>query len=206
MGAGTIMIILDLGSANICHNDRNTIRDMIQSISDVDTGRERVILKWQLFSDASIFKPLSHSCFEYAYRLAWDLGYETTASVYDDESLEYLQTHYEIPFIRIDCNTKFYPLMWHVNPEIDKYVSVDNPANKRGIIDMYEGMKMTFLNCIPKFLAYANDYLLFGDALKHSIVDNTVGLDMYRLHKPTIWEKHFNGVCGISAKELKVIL
>ena len=91
------MIILDFGSGNTCKNSRRYITQMIDELAAVDTGKQEIVIKWQLFADCQPNIPLEYHVFDYAYQYAKHLGYKTTASVFDMESLCYLLS-YDIPF------------------------------------------------------------------------------------------------------------
>ena len=83
------IFILDLSGGNICHNNYAIIQRMIDEIAEVDPDR-RFILKWQIFERAGNNIPLFQSCFVKAYEYAEKLGYQTTASVFDINSLNFL--------------------------------------------------------------------------------------------------------------------
>lgn len=100
------MLILDFGSGDTCKNDKNQIKEMIDQLSIYDEERKAVI-KWQLFKNLSHVQSLDNESFEYAYKYAKDLGFKTTASIFDKESLEFL-LKYDVPFIKIACQTNLY--------------------------------------------------------------------------------------------------
>ena len=85
------MIIFEMGSADTCKNDVIQIRAMIDAIAEVDKKRESV-LKWQLFLEQRFnhVQSLSKGCFGVAYLYAKNLGFKTTASVFDRSSLDFL--------------------------------------------------------------------------------------------------------------------
>ena len=91
------MIILDFGSGATSKNDVTTVKRMIDELAAVDTGKHTIVIKWQLFTDCPPNEPLEYRVFDYAYQYAKYLGYKTTASVFDMESLCYLLS-YDIPF------------------------------------------------------------------------------------------------------------
>jgi len=188
-------VIIDMGSGAICRNNRDVIRDMIYQVAEHDKDKAKIIFKWQLFSNKTInyLEPLNHIEFDYAYKLAANLGYQTTASVFDDESLEFLQKHYDVPFIKIACNTKYYPLLWHVKDEIKRMVSIENGADIHGLYEMYNGMYIDVLCCVPEYPARMEKYEeLFSEGyLTNGISDHTVGLALYKKYMPSIYECHF---------------
>ena len=92
-------LILDCGSGNTCRNDKAIVREMIDAITAVNTGKHEITLKWQLFESAPPNVPLDRDIFDYAYDYAYG-QYKTTASVFDGSSLEFLR-EYDTPFIKI---------------------------------------------------------------------------------------------------------
>lgn len=195
-------IIFDMGSGNICRNNRDKISEMIYSVAGIDKDRHRIVFKWQLFTKKTVpyLEPLNHIEFEYAYKLAEKLGYQTTSSVFDDESLEFLQTHFDVPFIKIACNQKYYPLMWHIKPEIDKVVSIDNGDNIHALYDMYEGMHIDILCCVSDYPAPIDEYKMRFPLsyLENGVSDHTIGMDIWNRYRPTMWEVHFIPEHGVS--------
>lgn len=210
-------LILDCGSGNTCKNDTAIVREMIDTIHDIDTGKHEIILKWQLFESAPPNIPLERDVFDYAYRYASELGYETTASVFDESSLEFLQG-YDVPFIKIACR----PDLYYLADKIDNcYVSI--PAWLLGMHDLYLTMTsiyngVFFMACISKYPAIISDYekAFPPRLLKSAISDHTIGWDLYNKYKPAILEKHFvhkreadnpdAGAFAVTAEELKEIL
>ena len=93
-------IVVEMGSANTCQNDEQKVKEMIDAIVEIDTKEHNVIFKWQLFENCPPNLPLLFPIFDYAYDYAWEKGYETTASVFDDSSLDFLLRH-KIPFVKI---------------------------------------------------------------------------------------------------------
>ena len=199
-------LILDMGSGNTCRNDMQTVRDMIDAIASVDTGRHEIILKWQLFKSAPPNIPLDPEIFNYAYLYA--LGrYQTTASAFDVPSLTILKW-YDVPFIKIACRPDLYPL---IDDTSKYYVSVDHWA----------GAKLKNINimaCVPKYPATIKEYetAFLPHLLRSAISDHTVGWELYNKYHPAVMEKHFvhkrdksnpdAGAFAVTAKELKEIM
>ena len=175
------MIILDMGSGNTCRNDKREIQRMIESVYEVDTGKHAVVLKWQLFNEAKPNIPLTHESFEYAYQIANDLGYQTTASVFDLENLNYLKK-FEIPFIKIACRQDLYWLIKHCGKHM---VILSSEDTGRVDCDVQ-------LACIRKYPAKLSEYEKTFDADQLSYVsDHTVGWELFNKYNPVVIEKHF---------------
>ena len=199
-------LILDCGSGNTCRNDKAEVKAMIDAIHAVDTGKHEIILKWQLFLDAPPNLPLNREVFNYAYHYAESLGYQTTASVFDRDSLEVLQM-YDVPFIKIACR----PDLYHFVDDIDNcYMSVS------GRKKYHKGV--TLMACVSKYPAYVLDYQMKFplSMIRSAISDHTEGWELYRTYKPAILEKHFvhkresdnpdAGAFAVTAEELKEIM
>ena len=200
-------IILDI-CANTFKNDEAYYKRMVDELSNVDTRKHEVILKWQLFEESdhnirarlAIFEPLS----------AWTHkvhGYKTTASVFDIQSLHFLlecELPYELPFIKIANNRKYDWLIGEIPRKYPIYKSVDNPS------DYFKDME-TPLWCVSRYPADIFDY---PDSVKY-ISDHTIGLELYHRNQPVVWEKHYKlsdstgldaGNFAITPEELKEIL
>ena len=201
-------LILDLGSGNTCRNDKGIVREMIDAIASVSTRDHDIVLKWQLFESAPPNIPLERDVFDYAYDYAYG-RFETTASVFDEYSLEFLQ-EYDVPFIKIANRCDLYYLAY--NPFNDFIVSVDNCLNKS------PNKNVTFMACVSKYPATVAKYekAFPPSMLKSAISDHTIGWDLYNKYKPQILEKHFvqtrnsgnpdAGAFAVTAEELKEIL
>jgi len=215
-----MQIILDFGSGNTCNNDKKYIKRMIDELKKVDTGKHEVVIKWQLFKEAGDNIPLTHDCFDYAYDYAKKLGYKTTASVFDVNSLKFL-LQYVIPFVKISCRKELYHLIDLIPRGIPVYVSYDN----RGYLPAHG--QYTKLPCISLYPASIDSYnaayrrlntlTAFGSENRYpgTVSDHTVGLELVKTYKPKIWEKHYKlpdstgldaGSWAITPKELKEIL
>jgi len=174
------MIILDMGSGNTCRNDKSIVRRMIESVAQFDTDLE-VILKWQLFRDAPPNIPLDRECFKFAYDLAWKLGYPTTSSVFDLDSLRYLMG-FDVPFVKIACRPDLY--------ELAKYST--RPVYLSSAISGFNIFNTVTLACIRQYPATLWDYeLSFTPAELDHVSDHTIGWELYHKYKPSIIEKHF---------------
>ena len=185
-------IILDFGSGNTCKNDKLYIKHMIDELKAVDSGKQELIIKWQLWS---LTNPqgnnlhLNWGNFEYAYYYAKELGYKTTASVFDKPSLDYL-LQYDIPFVKIACNPKLHFLIDEVPRKIPVYVSYnDAPVLGYNLINLY---------CIPEYPANFHLYVKhdeLGNLIKTAdhlnISDHTTDLRLFNSLNPQIIEMHY---------------
>jgi sialic acid synthase SpsE len=225
-----MQIILDMSGGNTCRNDKTIVKQMIDAIKDIDTGKHEIFLKWQLSLPDGINVPLDHDVFDYAYKYGNEQGYKTTSSVADLESLKFL-LQYEVPFVKIPNCRELDWLIGYVPRMIQVYVSVCDAELFYDGIPSYCNSKK--LACISQYPATIKDYeyhfefisngfkqdkLLSGSNGKEfrmGISDHTIGLDLFKKYKPMIWEKHFKlpdstgpdaGEFAITPKELKEIL
>jgi len=178
------MIIIDMGSANSCRNELEEAQRMIDALAKVDHQR-KCIIKWQLFEKCGDNTPLRRHIFAQAYTYAWEIyGYETTASVFDKSSLDFLM-RFDVPFVKIANNEKYYPLIQMIPEGMPILKSVGSPEDFRG--------DCTFLCCVSEYPAHTKQYeKIFKKAqLKKGISDHTEGLDLYKKYQPETWEKHF---------------
>jgi len=198
------MIILDTGSGNGQGNDIEYQKDLISSLEGKD-----VILKYQLFQNAPPNKPLKREVFRKAYNYAAKKGLKVTASVFDLDSLGFLQ-EFDIPFIKLANNPAVYSLARLIHtPMIVSYPSIAE-MGKRKLIKP--------LCCVSRYPAqmvqYEKNFIPFW--LAQGISDHTEGFDLYHKYQPEIWEKHYvlkhsknnpdGGVFACTPKELEEIL
>lgn len=183
------MIIADFGSGNTCHNDVAEVRRMIDALAAVDPGRKAVI-KWQLFEPATVEYCESLDCltFQKAYDYAESLGYRTTASVFDMESLDVL-LDFDIPFVKIAAREWCYPLIEQVPRGIPVVVSADSRVN---LLRYTMRENMHTMACVPKYPADTAEYeRRFGAMLPAGISDHTPDLTLWRKYRPKVYERHF---------------
>ena len=212
-------IILDFGSGNTCRNQFIIIKKMIEELAEVDTHKHEVIIKWQLFQSAGENIPLNSTCFRFAYDYAKHIGYQTTASVFDIESLELLLDH-DIPFVKIANNRKLDWLIGEVPRKVPVYVSASGTQTIRDKsewfgLSVYNGHIM---KCISKYPADIREYEIKYDkwlSVNGPISDHTIGLELFKKYEPDIWEKHYKlpdstgldaGTFAITPEELREIL
>ena len=214
-------IILDFGSGNTCQNDKAIVKRMIDELRDIDTGKNEVIIKWQLFEEAEGNIPLNHSMFGYAYGYAKKLGYKTTSSVFDKPSLDFL-LKYDIPFVKIANRRDLDWLVGEVPRKLPVYISYKDSDE---LSDLVEKIKTSygddkFLQCVSKYPATIEEYEKHGEWVGllyryKAISDHTIGLDLLKKYQPQIWEKHYKlndstgldaGPFAITPEELSEIL
>jgi sialic acid synthase SpsE len=192
-------LILDLSSGNTCLNDKTIVKQMIDAIKDIDTGKHEIILKWQLALDDGINIPLDHDVFGFAYEYAERLGYKTTSSVADLESLKFL-LQYDVPFVKIPNDRKLDWLAGYIPRGMKIYISYGTCEEYFKVRMGEIGYNMMPLACISKYPATIEEYdkefywqliALSGIENGVCISDHTAGLDLYKKYKPAIWEKHF---------------
>ena len=168
--------IIDCGSGNTCKNDKRIIERMIREIAEVASYDHDVVIKWQLFNSAPPNVPLFFESFDYAYKLANNLCLETTASVFDVESMRYLM-HYQVPFVKIACRPELYNLA--------KYSTV--PVYYSTALSGFELSEGMMLHCIPKYPATVEDYenAFTVEELKQ-VSDHSVGWELYNKYRPEL--------------------
>jgi sialic acid synthase SpsE len=188
------MIILDLGNGSVCKNDRGLIKDMIDSVAEVDRDRQ-CIIKWQLFLAIPPKEPLRRDNFHYAYDYAAALGFYTTASVFDNDSLDFL-LRYQIPFVKIANQ----PFARKYIPDVLGHIQwVDGQATRPKIIVSYGDSEqilktqLPYMCCVSEYPARMEDYekRFEPDSLRHGISDHTDHIKLYRKYHPKIYEKHY---------------
>ena len=182
-------VILDFGSGNTCQNRLELVKQMLDGLKAVDTGKHEVTIKWQLFEEAGKNEPLYRSVFAFAYKRAAEMGYKTTASVFDLDSLKFL-LGFDVPFIKIANRRDLDWLIGEVPRKIPVYVSFNqnfNPGYRE---------KMKPLMCISKYPATIEDYEKAFDikAFVHQdigISDHTTDFTLWNRYKPQIIEWHY---------------
>lgn len=192
------MIILEFGSGDTCKNDKNQIADMITQLAEYDTDR-KCIIKWQLFKNLSHVASLSKENFDYAYKFAENLGFKTTASVFDRESLDFL-LKYNTPFLKIACQTQKYDFRKAMNNIIQDVpvtlpiiASVESSLMIEKVSEQYPRHYIEYLCCVPIYPALRIQYVnnFYRHHLKEGISDHTIGHTIYNLYQPKIYEVHY---------------
>ena len=177
------MIILDVGSGNGKGNDISYQKELIDSIVE-NKGDLDIVLKYQLFMEAEPNVPLKRAVFDKAYSYATKKGLQVTASVFELDSLAFLQG-YDIPFIKLACNSECYKLARVINsPMVVSYPCIA-PMGGRDAI--------TPLCCVTRYPAQVIQYEKnFTDYwLTQGISDHTEGFNLYHKYQPRVYEKHY---------------
>ena len=184
------MIILDFASATTCKNDKQYVKRMIDELKAVDSGKHEVVIKWQLFTapcealDPPVV-PLDRDLFEWAYNYAAELGYKTTASVFDKESLDYLST-FDIPFVKLANRPDLYWLVGEVPKKTLAYVSVKDEDTLPDYAD-------EVIACVSKYPATIEDYekAFSTEWLEDIVSDHTTDFKLWHKYKPHSIEWHY---------------
>jgi sialic acid synthase SpsE len=189
-------IILDFGSGNTCRNDWQYVKRMLDELKAVDTGKHEIIIKHQLFLQAGENIPLDRKIFEAAYIYAEQLGYKTTASVFDKESLDFL-LQFDVPFVKIANRRELDWLIGEVPRRVPILVSLDKKAEGEyalyirltGEISQFD----RYLCCVSNYPAKIKDYertFKFWD-LQQGISDHTTDFELWEKCQPKIIEWHY---------------
>lgn len=182
-------IILDFGSGNTCKNDFTYVSRMINKLEAADSKQYRITIKWQLFKKAGNNISLNRKVFDYAYALAESKGYETTASVFDFSSLEFLLS-YSIPFVKLSNNRSTHFLIDYIPKNVPIYISSSNEQYlKNSFPKRAETMKHFF--CISKYPASIEEYEELDLYRGCNISDHTVGFELWDKYDPSIIEWHY---------------
>jgi sialic acid synthase SpsE len=218
-------IILDFGSGNTHKNNWGYLKRMLDELRKAEmasgtSGKHEIIIKHQLFEKAGDNIPLDHLLFGVAFDYAKALGYKTTSSVFDLDSLKFL-LKFDVPFIKIANNRKLDWLIGEVPRKIPVYVSVGNMPEGESLLygsPGYINQNMDVaLFCVSQYPASIEEYerRFSKGSLKHAISDHTIGLDLFKKYQPRIWEKHYKlsdstgldaGPFAITPEELREIL
>ena len=176
--------IVELGSGNTCRNSTSRIREMIDGISMVDTEKYKVLLKMQLFTKAGDNVPLRPQVFDYAFEYAAGLGYDLSASVFDDEWLKWLLER-EPAFIKLACIPELHYLSLAVPESVQVFASFASDPGPL-LSNIYP------LCCVRKYPAKIEDYdrAFSWGYLSAGISDHTKGFTLMRKYRPFVFEKH----------------
>ncbi len=192
-------IILDFGSANTCKNNFDYVKRMLDSLKAVDTGKHEVIIKWQLFKQAGKNIPLKREIFRQAYDYAASLGYQTTSSVFDKESLDFL-LQFNPCFVKIANRRELDYLIGEIPRKIPVYVSYGDPENLKTLQHKDNVIRLL---CVSNYPATLEEYeetfgMVQGDYLQHSsqydfygISDHTTNFGLWYRYQPRIIEMHY---------------
>jgi sialic acid synthase SpsE len=187
-------IILDFGSGNTCRNDWTYAKKMIDKLKEIDTGKHEVIIKWQLFEKAGKNILLKHEVFERAYNYAKELGYQTTSSVFDKESLDFL-LQFDIPFVKIANNRKLDWLIGEIPRKIPAYISYGE-YEEESLSDLRKMGGIVPFCCVSQYPANFEDYAKiienwFLGINFLGISDHTTNFGLWYRYQPKIIEMHY---------------
>ena len=178
-------IILDFGSANTHKNNWDYLKRMHDELKGVDSGHHEVIIKHQLFRQAGDNIPLERKIFEAAYIYAEQLGYKTTSSVFDKESLDFL-LQFDVPFVKIANRRELDWLIGEVPRKVPVYVSRNTGRPFVTDDNIYQ------LACISKYPCEAKDYLyIWAKGELRYISDHTTDFKLWYDCQPQIIEWHY---------------
>ena len=192
------MIVLDFSSGETCRNDPDIAYQMIDELDKVDTRRHNVVIKWQLEKDPPTIErdgkkiratPLRQGVFALAYSHAYWKNYWTTASVFDEESLEYLLT-FNTPFIKIANKPYKYHLLREIPKNKKVFVSIGPGFDKEELLKQYPNVIPMY--CVSEYPANPTVYeTSFGKNLSYSISDHTEDFYLYNKYAPWYYEVHY---------------
>lgn len=177
------MVVFDCGSGNTCGNNADYARRMVLEIAQLKIPG--AVVKWQLFKEAGDNVPLDWNVFDAAYRYALVRGLNTTASVFDVESLKFL-LGYGVPFIKIANCAASKDMLKMIPAIMPKIVSSDDPNYKPLT------KNTSVLRCISEYPADKQKYIdTFGAKLADGISDHTTDFSLFKQYQPAIYEFHF---------------
>jgi len=185
-------IIIECGSGETCKNDKSIVRRMIDAIAKLDQGKHEIVYKWQLWLDPPVGSPpdltqLDWLVFDYAYSYAEELGYQTTASVFDRAATKLL-LGYPIPFVKIAARREFYPLIDLVPRGVPVLASAPDFSTGETLYSLWN---VDVLYCIPQYPASRTLYeTTFGGGLYRGISDHTDSVELWHEYRPLVYEKH----------------
>jgi sialic acid synthase SpsE len=184
---GDYMIILDMGGGDVCKNNIKLAEDMVKTVAKVDRFR-RCVLKWQLFTRIGGKTPLNRALFERMYWLGVDLGFKTTASVFDLESWKFLERFMPV-WVKIPNTEVARSLVKEI--EIPKVISLPSYLFETWAEDQIdEEMLMCVVSEYPT--TYDKYTTTFTDEqLEMGISDHTTTTNLYTCYMPPVYEKHF---------------
>jgi len=195
-------IILDFGSGNTCRNDKTYIKRMYDELKAVDRGNHNIVVKWQLFEQAGENIPLTHECFQYAYKYGRSIGYQVTSSIFDKPSLDFLLT-FKVPFIKIANNRKLDRLIGEIPRKIPIYLSC---GTSEDVASYYAAMQLgeecgEVLLCVSQYPASMEEYEktfpeyfstdVYNDSIVDNVSDHTANFDLWYRYQPEIIEWHY---------------
>ena len=166
------------------------VKRMIDELHAIDTGKHEVIIKWQLFEHAGQNIPLSHEVFMWAYDYAKLHGYQTTASVFDKASLDFL-LGFDIPFVKL-ANRR--DLDWLVG-EVPRRIRIYQSFGGEDILNngQFGYSNIEYLCCVSEYPATTGQYMedFNGVDLEQGISDHTMYFNLWDRYEPLVYEVHY---------------
>lgn len=189
-------IFLDFGSGETCRNELNIAQRMLDDLSNIRYNKKffRVIVKWQLFHKAPppfYPWPLKLGVFDFVFEYAKEKGFETIASVYDEESLYNLIDRFNVPFVKIDSEA-YYHLIDLVPRNIPVLINVKDMKISKELRLAYGNSIIPIYGLYNRRPANHFEYeSLFGGNLSYSIVDNCVDTSLFTEYQPLFYERAY---------------
>ena len=184
-------IIIDIGGGNTHKNDWTYLKKMFDKLKKIDTGKHEIIIKHQLFNNAGDNIPLDREIFKKAYNYAKKLGYKTTSSIFDKESLDFL-LQFDIPFVKIANNRKLDWLIGEIPRKIPIVISYGNVEE----LKLAENNNIQRLLCVSEYPATIESYekafdLEYYIKCGYGISDHTIDFELFNKYNPDILEIHY---------------
>ena len=183
--------IIECGSGNTCKNQIGIVEKMIDEVVKRDHGVYQIIFKWQLFKQAFPNVPLEHEVFSTAYWYAKLKGYQTTASVFDAESLDWLLMFDDLQYVKIACRPDLYWLMGEIPRKIKILASRTVTRPMPEPIAKYTDYRTVWMWCSPKYPAKVDEYELLKSIKFQGISDHTPGWELMHKYPWQYFEKHY---------------
>ena len=207
-------IILDV-SANTHKNEWKYLKKMLDELKKIDTGKHEIIIKHQLFIKAGKNIPLDKEIFKKAYDYAKKLGYKTTSSVFDKESLDFL-LDFVVPFVKIANNRNLDYLVGEIPRKIPVVISYGDVEE----LKVAQNDNIVRLLCVSEYPATLEKYeeafdLEYYIKCGYGISDHTTNFDLFNKYEPEIIEWHYKledstgldaGEFAKTQKQLKEVL
>ena len=162
---------------------------MLDELKAVDTGKHSITIKHQLFKQAGQNIPLDKTIFDLAYVYAQQLGYPTTSSVFDKESLEFL-LQFDVPMVKIANRRDLDWLIGEVPRKIPVYISCSSYGEEETLWNEKLSPQDRCLSCISKYPATLQEYEKSHHSF-YSISDHTTNFDLWNKAKPELIEWHY---------------
>lgn len=188
-------IIFDVGSASLSNNDKFYYDRLVDMLCDLFPIRywKRVVLKAQLFVDRLWGVLLDRRVFEYFKSIAQKEGFQVTASVFDQESLEYLIEDKNIPFVKIAAIKELYPLIAKVPRKTAVVVSVTDSFEWSRLQEAFPDTVL--MACVRQYPSLVKQYegMFQREVLREGISDHSIrdaSFALFDTYNPRVYERH----------------